>query len=114
MPEIGRFQSPEMYFGVLHHEAIHAVGHPTRLNRFDLKTISAFGADNNNCKEELIAEIGAAFLNNHTGIMNEQSIGNSAAYIQSWLKPLKNDKKFIVEAAAKAQKAVDYILNQGS
>jgi len=114
MPEIGRFQSPEMYFGVLHHEAIHAVGHPTRLNRFDLKTISAFGADNNNCKEEVISEIGAAFLNNHTGIMNEQSIGNSAAYIQSWLKPLKNDKKFIVEAAAKAQKAVDYILNQGS
>ncbi len=46
--------------------------------------------------------------------MNEQSIDNSASYIQGWLKPLKNDKKFIVEAAAKAQKAVDYILNQGS
>ncbi|MDZ7605380.1 MAG: hypothetical protein U5K79_07270 [Cyclobacteriaceae bacterium] len=46
--------------------------------------------------------------------MNDQSLENSTAYIQGWLKPLKNDKKFIVEAAAKAQKAVDFILNQGS
>jgi len=46
--------------------------------------------------------------------MNDQSSDNSAAYIQGWLNQLKNDKKFIVEASAKAQKAVDYILNQGS
>ena len=55
-----------------------------------------------------------AFLNNYTGIMNDQSSDNSAAYIQGWLNQLKNDKKFIVEASAKAQKTVDYILNQGS
>ncbi len=113
MPELGRFQSPERYFYVLFHEAVHCSGHFTRLNRFDQKQISAFSSEFYSV-EELVAEIGAAFLSNHTGIMTEQSIDNSSAYIQGWLKPLKNDKKFIVEAAAKAQKAVDYILNQGS
>jgi antirestriction protein ArdC len=64
--------------------------------------------------EELTAEIGAAFLSNHTGILNTQTFEDSAAYIQGWLNQLKNDKKFIIEASAKAQKAVDYILNKGS
>ncbi len=88
------------------------MSHPTRLNRFDQKQISAFGSDNN--KEELIAEIGAVFHNKQTGIVSEQLIDNSTAQLQGWLKPLKNDKKFIDEAAAKAQKAVNYILNHGS
>ena len=60
--------------------------------------------------EELIAEIGAAFLNNHTGILNDDTLTDSASYIQGWLVKLRNDKKFIVEASAKAQKAVDYLL----
>jgi len=90
----------------------HAVGHPKRLNRFENNEISSFNSAHFS-KEELIAEIGAAFLNAHTGILNDDTLNDSSAYIQGWLNKLHNDKKFIVEASAKAQKAVDYILNIG-
>ena len=76
------------------------------LNRFNNNEISTFNSSNYS-KEELIAEIGAAFLNNHTGILNDETLTDSTAYIQGWLNKLRNDKKFIVEASAKAQKAVD-------
>ena len=82
------------------------------LNRFENNEINTFNSTNYS-KEELIAEIGAAFLNAHTGILNEDTLTDSSAYIQGWLNKLRNDKKFIVEASAKAQKAVDYILNKG-
>ncbi len=59
-------------------------------------------------KEELVAEMGAAFLSGHCGI--EGILDNSAAYINGWLGRLKNDPKLVVMAAAKAQKASDYIL----
>ena len=59
-----------------------------------------------------MAEIGAAALVQHTGIETESSIRNNAAYIQNWLKVLKDDKRFIVSAAGKAEKAVQLILNQ--
>ena len=53
---------------------------------------------------------GAATLVNYTGLETDKSFRNSAAYIQSWLKALKNDKKMIVSAASKADKAVSFIL----
>jgi len=83
------------------------------LNRFEGNEVSAFNSSTYS-KEELTAEIGAAFLNSHTGILNDDTLTDSTAYIQGWLSKLRNDKKFIVEASAKAQKAVDYILNTGS
>ncbi|MBQ4553302.1 MAG: antirestriction protein, partial [Clostridia bacterium] len=58
----------------------------------------------------LIAEIGAATLVNHCGIETSSSFRNSAAYLQNWLQVLKNDKRFIVSAAGKAEKAVEMIL----
>ena len=61
-------------------------------------------------KEELTAEIGSANLLNLLGIETIQSFQNSAAYIKSWLQVLKNDTKFIISAASKAEKAVVYIL----
>ena len=70
-----------------------------------------FGTDTYS-KEELIAEIGAATLVNHCGIETSSSFRNSAAYIQNWLSVLKNDKRFIVSAAGKAEKAIALILNQ--
>ena len=57
-----------------------------------------------------MAEIGAAALVQHTGIETESSIRNNAAYIQNWLKVLKDDKRFIISAAGKAEKAVSLIL----
>ena len=72
--------------------------------------IAAFGSEEYS-KEELIAEIGSANLMNIIGIETRKSFRNSAAYIQNWLSVLKNDVKFIVSAAGKAEKAVNYILN---
>jgi len=114
MPPIERFKSSEMYFTVLFHELTHSVGHPKRLNRFKDNEINPLNSKSSYSLEELTAEIGAAFLNNHTGILNDETMKDSTAYIQVWLQQLRNDKKFIIEASAKAQKAVDYILNEGS
>ena len=70
-----------------------------------------FGSDAYS-KEELIAEIGAAALVNRCGLETAKSFRNSAAYIQNWLQALKNDKRFIVSAAGKAEKAVALILGE--
>jgi antirestriction protein ArdC len=72
------------------------------LNRFECDDISSFNSSNT--KEELVAEIGAAFLNSHAGILNDVTLQDSSAYIQGWLKQLRNDKKFIIEASAKRRK----------
>ena len=70
--------------------------------------MAAFGSDPY-AKEELVAEMGAAFLCGQAGIV-ERTMDNSAAYIASWLERLKKDSKLVVQAAAQAQKAADYIL----
>ena len=70
-----------------------------------------FGSENYS-KEELCAELGSAFLINKLGIESSKSFKNSTAYIQSWLRVLKNDKKFIISASSRAEKAVKYILNE--
>jgi antirestriction protein ArdC len=62
-------------------------------------------------KEELVAEMGAAFLCGSAGIV-DLTVENSAAYLQSWLHRLKDDKRLVVQAAAQAQKAADYILGR--
>ena len=59
-------------------------------------------------REELVAEMGAAFLCGHCGIETD-TIDNSAAYIANWLKALRNDVRLVVQAAAQAQKAADHI-----
>ena len=82
----------------------------TRCNRAEQNKIVAFGSSDYT-KEELVAEIGSANLMNIIGIETKRSFKNSAAYIQSWLRVLKNDIKFIVSASSKAEKAVNYILN---
>ena len=77
------------------------------MNRPSLTESAGFGSDPY-CREELVAELGAAFLCGHAGI--ENTIRNSAAYLQNWLEALQNDNKLIVQAAAQAQKAADFIL----
>ncbi len=90
------------------HELIHSTGHASRLNRPTLTESQGFGS-NPYCKEELIAEMGAAFLCGEAGI-GENTLENSAAYLKGWLGQLQNDSKLIVQAAAQAQKAADFIL----
>lgn len=108
MPEAVTFDSPESYYSVLFHELTHATGHKDRLGR-DLTVIAAFG-DSNYSKEELVAEMGAAFLCGHAGIANAATVGNSASYIAHWLAKLRGDSKLVVSAAGLAQKASDFIL----
>ena len=108
MPDRERFDSEADYYGTIYHELTHSTGHVSRLNRPTLTESQGFGSDPY-CKEELIAEMGAAFLCGQAGIA-ERTMENSAAYIQNWLEALQNDKKLIVQAAAQAQKAADFIL----
>jgi len=109
MPNKEDFVGVEEYYSTLFHELTHATGHETRCDRKE-----AFGAGfgrEKYSKEELVAEIGTCFLCHTAGIENK-IMDNSAAYIGSWLKKLKNDPRMIVFAASQAQKATDYILAQ--
>jgi antirestriction protein ArdC len=108
MPNPRTFFEDEKYYSVLYHELTHSTGHRSRLNRHEkFSNHNFFSKDYS--QEELVAEMGAAYLCGICGIENK-TIDNSAAYIQSWLKRLKNDNKFVMQAASYAQKAVDYIL----
>lgn len=112
MPPHDRFERPEGFYDTLFHELTHATGHESRLNRkgvADKGEHSQFGSDPY-AREELVAEMGAAFLCGTCGIV-DRTIDNSAAYIGSWLERLKSDSKLVVTAAAQAQRAADYILD---
>lgn len=111
LPGRERFGQAEGYYATLFHELVHATGHQSRLNRATLTEKAGFGS-NPYCKEELIAEMGAAFLCGQAEIAG-RTMDNSAAYIQSWLEQLRNDRTMIVQAAAQAQRAADFILGNG-
>lgn len=109
MPNASNFDSANDYYRTLFHELIHSTGHPSRLNR-ELNTNHKSEAY---AKEELTAEMGAVFLSAWAGILWYNN-KNHAAYLKSWnnaIKEAENDSKFIMRAAAAAQKATDYILN---
>ena len=107
LPIRKQFVSTAEYYSTVFHELTHSTGHPSRLNR--LNRAAFFGTEDYS-KEELVAEIGAATLVNHVGLETDHSFRNNAAYIQNWLQVLKDDKRFIVSAAGKAEKAVNLIL----
>jgi antirestriction protein ArdC len=105
MPEFQAFRDGESYYATLAHEMTHWTRHESRLNR-DLGR-KRF-ADAGYAMEELVAEIGAAFLCADLGITPETR-DDHAVYIATWLKVLKDDKRAIFTAASHAQKAVDYL-----
>ena len=105
-----QYDNVNEFYSTMFHEMIHSTGHKDRLGRLDVNAkLASFGSEDYS-KEELIAEIGSAFLMNHVGIETINTFKNSAAYIQSWLKVLKDDNRFIVSASSKAEKAMKYIL----
>lgn len=110
MPKRESFTFSEEYYSTLFHELGHATGHKSRLNRPGITECHEFG-DEDYSKEELVAEMTAAFLCGETGIA-PKTITNSAAYIASWLRALKNDHKLVISAASAAQKAADWIRNE--
>jgi antirestriction protein ArdC len=105
MPAFEAFRSPEVYYATLAHELTHWTKHPKRLDRdFGRKK----WGDEGYAKEELVAELGAAFLCADLALTPEPGMDH-AAYIQSWLKVLKEDKRAIFSAAAHAQRAADFL-----
>jgi len=107
IPPRDRFTSPEEYYSTLFHELVHSTGHPSRLDREVKMPLAAMGQDYS--REELVAEIGSAFLCAHTHI-SPSTIQNQASYIAGWLKVLNNDRWCVISASAAANKAVAYIL----
>jgi antirestriction protein ArdC len=107
MPAPAAFSTPDAYYSTLFHEAGHSTGAAARLDRIKG---AAFG-DEAYSKEELCAELCAAYLCAQVGISNAQLETNHAAYIQSWMRALKNDKTLLLSAAQKAQRAADRIAN---
>lgn len=107
LPKRQKFVSHEEFYCTAFHELVHSTGHVSRLDRAELCSIHFFG-DHSYSKEELVAEIGAAFLCHEAGILNA-TIANSEAYIAGWARALGNDPKMILEAAGRARKAVKHI-----
>jgi len=111
MPDKAKFNTTEHFYATLFHEYAHSTGHANRLNRKGIANFDAFASEQYS-EEELIAEFTSAFLCNYAGIDN--TLENSTAYIQGWMKAFKNNPEMIISCANKAQKAVDYILGTNS
>ena len=108
MPPYGDFTPREAYYNTLFHELVHSTGHTKRLNRKELMESDGFQGKKYS-REELTAEMGAAFLSGIAGI-EQKTIDNSAAYLKGWVRAFTDDKMMILQAAAKAQAAADFIL----
>ena len=107
IPSPSRFTSGEAYYATLFHELAHSTGHSSRLDRGIDTKLAPFGSPDYG-REELVAEMAAAFLCGHAGI-TPATVENSAAYIGGWIKTLKSDNRLAIAAAGAAQKAADWI-----
>lgn len=103
MPNYGEFKTDDDFASTLGHEMIHATGHPSRLNR----KFSAKVFKENYATEELVAELGSAFLCAHLGFSYIEA--QSPAYIEGWLKVLKADNRAIFSIASHASQAADWL-----
>lgn len=111
VPMKEQFDSIEEYYSTLFHEMTHSTGHTSRLDRGLNTKLAAFGS-NDYSKEELTAELGAAMIMARLGIDTPETFKNSTAYLQSWLKALKNDKSLLVSAASYAEASTRYIFQE--
>ena len=109
LPIMAQFKNTAEYYSTAFHELTHSTGHESRLNRISR---AAFFGSSEYSREELTAEIGASALVNHCGLETPESFRNNAAYVQSWLRVLQGDKRFIVAAAGAAEKAVKLVLGE--
>ncbi|SHM10153.1 ArdC family protein [Hymenobacter psychrotolerans] len=110
VPRPETFTSGEAYYSTLFHELTHATGHASRLDRPDLAEALRPSGRAGYAREELTAEMGAAFLCGHAGLNPSATLENTAAYLQFWLEQLRGDKKLVVQAASRAQRAAEFIL----
>lgn len=103
VPDNRQFENSFEYYSTLFHEVVHWTGNKERLNREFGNSLYS----KNYAFEELVAELGAAYLCADIGI--QMPITNNAAYIQCWLKALNNEPKFFLRATKKAEEAIKYI-----
>jgi antirestriction protein ArdC len=105
MPDLERFVSPAAYYETAFHELTHWTEHPSRLNwnRGEKENTYALG--------ELVAELGACYLMGEIGLPLADTWENSASYLQSWLKAMNADPRFIFRATAQASRAADHVLS---
>jgi antirestriction protein ArdC len=101
MPHVHQFTTADEYYGTLSHELVHWTGHTSRLDRLASNKKEAYAF------EELVAELGACFVVAQKG--GTYNAPNSASYIKSWLRALRDDKRMIFRAASAAQKAADFL-----
>jgi len=109
LPPRDSFTGTVAYYATVFHELVHSTGHESRLKRFERGSALGKGSEVYS-KEELVAEMGAAFLGAEAGLPD--NLDQNAAYIKSWLTVLKNDHGFVISAASQAQKATDHILGR--
>ena len=109
VPKLSQYQIAEEYYSTTFHELTHSTMTADRLNRKAEQQTQAHFGNEDYSREELVAEMGAAMLVNVCGMDCDKAFKNSVAYIQGWLKQLKNDPKMIVWASSRAEKAARYI-----
>lgn len=110
LPKMKSFRTSESYYSTLYHELVHSTGAEKRLGRKTLTDLVPFSTESY-AMEELIAEMGSAYLCRFSGILPAE-IKNTVAYLDNWLGVFKKDKRFIISASGQAQKAVDFILGK--
>ena len=107
VPERGQFKTQADYYSTALHELSHWTGHPSRLNR---ETSSDMNSETY-AKEELVAEISSMFVSAETGIpQTQEHFDNHAAYVDHWVKAIKEDPNALFRAVNQAQKASEEIL----
>ena len=107
LPELKYCKSSDRHYKTCFHELVHSTGHESRLNR-DLT--GSYGSSKY-AREELTAELEASILCAKFGFVNE-TIDNTTSYISHWIKAIEGDVTLVYKAASKAQKAVDFILQE--
>lgn len=112
VPAKRQYKRKEAYYRVAFHELVHSTGHKSRIDRFSEWQSHMFGSHDYS-KEEFVAEIGACVLSSVLGCDTTVDVDNSVAYLQSWKKSLKDNKKDVLYAIGASMKAVNLILNKG-
>lgn len=110
LPQPETFATPEGYYTTRFHEMGHSTGHVSRLARDSMKP-GAHREVHSYAEEELVAEFSACFLAGEAGIVRTVE-GNSAAYLRHWASKLKENKRMVVYAAQRAQKAADLVMGR--
>ena len=110
LPLKSQFESDYDYTSTALHELAHSTGHPSRLNR---DQAHGFGSPEY-AYEELVAEMTSCFMSEYVeSPMSEADMENHVAYVQSWIKSIKNDKNYLFKAIKEANKAADYMIEKG-